>query len=354
MRKMRNVKWITKKDMTGENKHIPILLTRSSIPERELRDINLSTQMLKEAKREREKVRNLEKKARDMLKDISNISDVDILLDNLKRYTGLLSDYSPFNASLIQEYDPDYTIVRSKQEWDRFGYELKDDAKKIPILVPIGVPKKHMPGEIVKFIEEKRAEGLSDEMIEHLVLEKFGKNVGGYTHTFKVGYVYDKRDVKPNPKKKQLQEWNIDLTSEELYEKAKKFAEQNNIKVVEGDTGSARGWSAGPEIHVMKVPGEDREAVNTMLHEIAHSLLEHYKTWHLTRDQKEAEAELTAYLVAGHYGVDLHKEAKAYIGAWLDKKGDKFTEENLDRVLKISKEIINGIDKMNYIKVNKK
>jgi hypothetical protein len=206
-----------------------------------------------------------------------------------------------------------------------------------------------MPGEIIKFIEKKRAEGLSDEMIEHLVHEKFGENYEYSAHVFKIGYVYDKRDVKPNPKKKQLQEWNIDLTSEELYEKAKKFAEQNHIKVVEGDTGSARGWSAGPEIHVMKAPGEDREAVNTMLHEIAHSLLEHYKTWHLTRDQKEAEAELTAYLVAGHYGVDLHKEAKAYIGAWLDKKGDKFTEENLDRVLKISKEIINGIDKMNYI-----
>jgi hypothetical protein len=340
-------RWITKKNKHDENIHIPI-------EEGKIRERELSLKMPEQSEWEREKVRNLEKKARDILKDLSNVSNVEILLDTMKRYSGLLSDYSGFNATIIQSYDPDYTIVRSKQEWDRFGYELKDDAKKIPILVPIGVPKKHMPGEIVKFIEEKRAEGLSDEMIEHLVLEKFGQSPGGYTHVFKIGYVYDKRDVKPNPKKKQLQEWNIDLTSEELYEKAKKFAVQNHIKVVEGDTWDARGWSIGSEIHVMKAPGEDREAVNTLLHELAHSLLEHYKRGDMTRDKKEAEAQLTAYLVASHYGIDLQKETKTYVGAWLQKKGDKFTEENLDRVLKTAKEIINGIDRMNYMEVNKK
>ena len=104
----------------------------------------------------------------------------------------------------------------------------------------------------------------------------------------------------------------------------------------------------------MKAPGEDREAVNTLLHELAHSLLEHYKRGDMTRDKKEAEAQLTAYLVASHYGIDLQKETKTYIGAWLQKKGDRFTEENLDRVLKMAKEIINGIDRMNYIEVNKK
>jgi len=337
-------RWITKKNKHDENIHIPI-------EERKIREREILLEMPEQSQLEKEKVGNLEKKAREMLKDISNLSDVDLLLDTMKRYTGLLSSYSPFNASLIQEYDPNYTVVRSKEEWDRFGYILKDDAKRIPILVPIGVPKKAMPGEIVKFIEEKRAEGLSDEMIDNLVREKFGKKVGGYTHTFKVGYVYDKKDVQPNPKKKQLQEWNIDLTAEELYEKAKNFAEQNHIKVVEGDTGEARGYAtisnAGLEIHVMKAPGEDREAVNTMLHELGHSLLDHFKR-KITKEQKEAEAQLTAYLVASHYGINLQKETKAYIGSWLDKKGDKFTEENLDRVLKTAKDIINGIDGMNY------
>jgi len=338
-------RWITKKNKHDENIHIPI-------EERKIREREILLEMPEQSRLEKEKVGNLEKKAREMLKDISNLSDVDLLLDTMKRYTGLLSDYSPFNASLIQEYDPDYTIVRSKQEWDRFGYELKEGAKKIPILVPIGVPKRHMPGKIVEFIEQKRSEGLSDEMIDHLVHEKFGENPKGYTHTFKVGYVYDKRDVQPNPKKKQLQEWNIDLTAEELYEKAKNFAEQNHIKVVEGDTGEVgRGYATisngGLEIHVMKAPGEDREAVNTMLHELGHSLLEHF-TRKITREQEEAEAQLTAYLVASHYGVDLQKETKAYIGAWLDKKGDKFKEENLDRVLKTAKDIINGIDRMSY------
>jgi len=337
-------RWITKKNKHNENIHIPI-------QEKKTREREILLEMQEQSKSEKRRVENLEDKARAILKDISNVSDVDLLLDTMKRYTGLLSSYSPFNASLIQKYDPDYTIVRSKGEWDRFGYELKEGAKKIPILVPIGVPKKHMPGEIVKFIEEKRAEGLSDEMIDHLVSEKFGGNPEGYTHIFKIGYVYDKRDVKPNPKKKQLDEWDIDLTAKELYEKAKKFAEQNDIKVVEGGTDESRGYTAstnaGIEIHVMKAPGEDRETVNTILHELGHSLLDHF-TRKIPDEQKEAEAQLTAYLVASHYGVNLQKETKAYIGSWLDKKGDRFTEENLDRVLKTAKDIINSIDAMNY------
>jgi hypothetical protein len=333
-------KWITKKRKSGENIHIP-LNNGNRISEREI-----TLKKPDQTPHEIKNVKNLEKKARDMLKEIANISNVDILLDSMKRYTGLLSSYSPFNATLIQMYDPDYTIVRSKREWDRFGYSLKDDAKKIPILVPIGVPTKHMPGEIVKFIEEKRAEGLSDEIIDHLVHKKFGQSIG-YTHVFKTGYVYDKRDVLPNPNKKQLQSWDIDMTSQELYETAKKFAEQNHIRAVEGNTDDARGWSTGAEIHIMKVPGEDKEAVNTILHELAHSLLGHSKL-NMPRDKKEAEAELVAYLVAEHYGINLHKEAKAYIASWLEKKGDKFTEENIDRSLKTARNIINGIDQINY------
>jgi hypothetical protein len=331
-------RWITKKNKHDENIHIPIN-NGNRIREREI-----TLKKPDQTTHEIESVRNLEKKARDMLKDIANVSDVDILLDTMQRYTGLLSSYSPSNASLIQMYDPEYTIVRSKQDWDNFGYMLKDDAKKIPILVPIGVQKKPMPGGIAKFIEEKRFAGLSDEFIDQLVNEKFSQSIG-FTHVFKIGYVYDKRDVIPNPKKKHLQYIDIDIPSEKVYENAKKFAEQNHIRVVEGDTGGARGWSSGAEIHVMKAPGEDKEAVNTILHELAHSLLEHQKL-NIPRDKKEAEAELVAYLVAGHYKINLEKEAKAYIGGWLGKKGDRFTEENIDRSLKIARDIINGIDQI--------
>ncbi|PMP74152.1 MAG: hypothetical protein C0180_04895, partial [Aciduliprofundum sp.] len=299
----------------------------------------------------KEYVKELEKEAREILKEMLEISDLEVLMDSLSRYTGLLSDYSPFNAILIESHDPHFTIVRSEQEWNRFGYKLKKDAKGIPILVPIGGGKKVMPGEVLKFIEEKRAEGLSDEMIEHLVNEKF-QNKFVHTHNFRVGFVYDKKDVEPDPKKKQIQEWDISPTNEEMYNMAKAFAEKH-FKVIEGNVKDARGVSYGGVIQVLKAPGETKEAVNTILHEIAHEMLGHHKT-KLSREAKELEAELTAYLVAKNYGIDLKNYAKTYLKAWWKNGGYKhFGENNLDRVLKTAHEIIQGINEANFHKLTK-
>jgi hypothetical protein len=292
----------------------------------------------------KEYVIELEREARSILNNLSKISDLDILLDSLSRYSGLLSNYSSYNALLIEKANPNYTIVRSKDEWDKFGYMLKKDAKGIPILYPIGGGKKIMPGELAKFIEEKRAEGLSDEMIMSLIREdpRF-QNKYITTHNFNVGFVYDKRDVIPNPKKRQLQEWDTSLTNEQLYQEAKNFAEKY-FKVVEGDSPDARGYSAGGEIHVLKVPGESKTAVDTILHEIAHEMLGHHNT-KLSREAEEMEAELVAYLVAKHYGVDLKDHATRYMSSWYKAGGYKtFGERNLDRVMKTAHEMIKGIN----------
>jgi hypothetical protein len=245
---------------------------------------------------------------------------------------------------LIERADPNYTIVRSKEEWARFGYKLKKNAKGIPILYPVSGGKKVMPGEVLKFIEEKRKEGLSDEIILSQVKENF-KNVFRETHVFRVGFVYDKRDVVPDKKKKQLDEWNKSLSSKQLYENAKSFAKLY-YKVVEGGVPDARGVSKRGEIRVLKVPGENKNAVNTILHEIAHQMLNHLETKQ-PKEVKEMEAELVAYLVAKHYGVDLKDRAQKYLASYYKNGGkEHFGEENIDRVLKTAHQIIQGIDEV--------
>ncbi|MGC8584844.1 MAG: hypothetical protein ACP5L4_01815, partial [Thermoplasmata archaeon] len=278
--------WRSKKKNSGKVIHFPI---HEGYTQRE-REIIINKQKKSNATR-REYANELEKEARNILNNLSNISDLDLLLDSLSRYSGLLSNYSPYNAILIEMADPSYTIVRSEEEWNKFGYMLKEDAKGIPILYPIGGGKKVMPGEMAKFIEEKREEGLSDEMIMSMIKEdpRF-QNTYIATHSFDIGFVYDKRDVVPNPKKKQLEEWDTSLTNEQLYQDARNYA-QKFLNVIEGGVKNARGFSTGGEIHILKAPGESKASVNTLLHEMAHEMLGHHNT-KLSREAMEMEAEL--------------------------------------------------------------
>jgi len=290
-------------------------------------------------------VEQLEDDAREMLKKAGNITNVDAILNWAGKYTGLLKDFSPYNAINIQIQDPRFTIVRSEREWERFGYEVRDDAKPIFVLVPVGGGVKHQPGEIARFIEKKREEGLSDEAIEALYREKF-KDSFVPTHNFTIGRVYDKRDVKPIKGKKQLEPFDPDdASNEEIYKRIRNFAVKNFV-VEETGIKNARGVSHGGKITIMKVPGESKQALNTLIHEIAHEVLGHHKR-NLERGLEEAEAELTAYLVGKYYHVDLSGEARPYIGSWLKGSKKGFGEENLDRVLKAAHKIINGTEKAN-------
>jgi hypothetical protein len=294
---------------------------------------------------EKKIVERLEDDAREMLKNAGTITNVDTLLNWAGKFTGLLRDFSPYNALNIQIQDPRFTIVRSQREWERFGYEVKDNAKPIFILVPVGAGVKHQPGEIASFIEKKREEGLSDEAIESLYREKFRDSYVP-THNFTTGRVYDKRDVKPIKGKKQLEPFDPDdASNEEIYSRIRNFAVKNFV-VEERGIKNARGLSHGGKITIMKVPGESKQAINTLVHEIAHEVLGHHNR-NLKGGLEEAEAELTAYLVGRYYHVDLGGEARPYVGSWLKGSKKGFGEENLDRVLKAAHKIINGTEKAN-------
>ena len=169
-------KWITKKK-GNESKHVMIETERKP---REVQVKNIGPTPSQ-----------LEKQAWDMLGDLSKITSVDQLLLQMKKYSGTLGDYSAFNSVLIYMQNQDATIVRSANEWKYFGRELKDDARSISILYPVGIPRKDGPGKVKDFIEKKRKEGLDDEAIDQLVREKFNLERTGVTHVFSTGTVYD-------------------------------------------------------------------------------------------------------------------------------------------------------------------
>lgn len=291
-------------------------------------------------------VNDLKFDARNIMKQLSSVSTVDQMLLQMRKYTGLLGTFSPFNSVLIHMQDPDATIVRSKVEWKRFGRDVEADAKPIMVLYPVGAGKKYMPGQIKEFIEKKRKEGYSDEMIESMVREKFRNEISGSVYVFGNGKVYDISQTErikghDAPPEVEVRRANV------LYDALKGIA-GNYYKIEEGQISGARGYTAHSAdsealIRVMKVPGEDPEALHTLIHEVSHARLEHLKSNSKeTYGINEAEAELSTYLVGEHYGMNFMHDSAAYIKSWLS--GKNLGEEQIDRAMNNAHWMISEID----------
>ncbi len=295
----------------------------------------------------RQAVRTLEAVAREQLKRASQATNVDMLINGLSKYTGLLGEYSPFNAFLIHQQDTDYTQVRNKTEWERFGYRIKKDARPIAVLYPMGGGKRSQPGQVIQFVEKKRAEGVSDEEIDAQVHEKF-RNTFVPTHSFGIGTVYDKKSVEAIPGKRQVNvaDNDTEMKASNLYELAKAAAKANYTVTETSSMKGERGYTTmthegATVINVSRIPDENTAALHTLFHELAHARLDHLKAEGRERGVKEAEADLTAFLVGEHYGFRFDG-SDAYIGAWL--KGHQFGEENIDRVMNGARWIIQQVD----------
>ena len=346
-------RWITKKNKDGEKKRVRI--EDSKVHGTKLKRIPPSAG-------------SLEKEAWSILDHLDSVTDVDQLLLEMRRYSGLIGRFSPYNAMLIAHQDPDATIVRSKPDWNYFGRKLKNDPKALDVLYPIGIPRKAIPGEVKEFIEKKREEGLDDAEIDRLISEKFNINGTGSTHAFGTGSVYDISQTVPVPgtERPEVSERRSPMTTEmkprvpgkekpeadnikatTLYSALKELAGKH-YKVVEAPTPNARGYTAhsGDEtmIRVMKVPGENVEALHTLIHEMSHANLLHLDR-KIPRGIAEGEAELSTYLVGSHYGFDFKNDSSAYIKGWLNSEKDhKFGKENIDRCMNNARSIINNID----------
>ncbi len=330
---MSNQKWITK-DSGDKKKHV-LINTGKKPREVKVKNPGVSPSAL-------------QKEAWDMMGSLANVTTVDQLLLSMKKYSGTLGDYSAFNSMLINMQNKNATIVRSSTEWKYFGRELKDDARPISVLYPIGVPRKDGPGKVKDFIEKKRKEGLDDETIDKLVQEKFNIGSTGTAFVFGTGKVYDISDTQGIPGKMKPVEQDVKATA--LYNTLKKIAKEHYT--VEEDTilNGARGYTAhsgdGQKIVVMKIPGEDVNVLHTLIHEMSHARLEHLYRKDLPRGIAESEAELSTYLVGSHFGFNFKDDSSTYIKGWLDNakaQGKSLGKENIDRVMNNARWLINEV-----------
>tara|TARA_R110002020_G_scaffold50716_3_gene143081 strand:+ start:604 stop:1476 length:873 start_codon:yes stop_codon:yes gene_type:complete len=233
--------------------------------------------------------------------------------------------YSYYNTMLIAIQNPQATRVMGGKSWNKVGRRVKQDQwrKKIWILAPILV---------------------NDEAAGFTSAGKPKKKLIGFRNV----YVFDVGQTEGD----ELPELDYRAPGEDngLCDALEAEFKRREIVLEYVDAlGGANGTSAGGKVCILNsLVGAERAA--TMAHELAHEIL-HWAPgggrppedgWYEkhTRSVKEIEAESTAAVVLGAWGLD-YTASPMYLAAW---QGDgKKVRESLGSIARASKGILSHI-----------
>ncbi|WWU63296.1 CHC2 zinc finger domain-containing protein [Clostridium baratii] len=267
-------------------------------------------------------------------------------LDGLKElieYMNKFYNYSMRNTFLIQEQFKGALAVGSYAFWKEKGYKINKGEKGIGILVPIQLSD-YIKTENGKAIPIKKATKEQKELIERGEIEVFE---GGLT--YKKGYVFD--IAQTNAKVEDLpkifpNKWiegeveNYDL----MYRAMENIANKIGVKIVEpkNELGVVKGVSYPLTREIALNPRNTQlQNVKTLIHELTHAKLHTMETRdNYTKNEKEFQAEMAAYVVCSYFGMDTEEYSFEYINSWIKNAELKDKEKLVNEVRNVSKEYI--------------
>jgi antirestriction protein ArdC len=215
------------------------------------------------------------------------------LFRNYLKTSAAYWDYSWHNQMLIWRQKPDATFVGGFNTWLKCGRFVRKGEKGVAILAPMF------------FKDKKQAADGSDEETRRI--------------WFKVVYVFDisQTDGTALP---ELPTKSIGERGQDMLNRLLRFAESRGITVrfVEKcKLNGAAGTSRGTEIEIRTTETDVTTQAAALAHEVAHSLL-HWTTdgkkitcrdgKEIDKQQRELEAEATAYTVCSYFGIQSPSE----------------------------------------------
>ena len=262
-------------------------------------------------------------------------------------YMSKFYNYSFRNTFLIQEQFKGALAVGSYAFWKEKGFTVNKGEKGIKILVPNRLSDYFInsKGEEVKLSkatpEEKR-------LIEQGEIEvRKGKLI------FNQGYVFEVSQT--NAKAKDLPKifpgrWldgevnNYDL----MYKAMENIANKIGVRIIEPkeELGSVKGVSYPLTKEVALNPRNTQlQNVKTLIHELAHAKLHTMETRdNYTTNEKEFQAEMSAYSVCSYFGLDTSEYSFRYIKSWTENVELKDKEKLINEVRETVKEYIEIIE----------
>lgn len=299
----------------------------------------------KKSKEDKEKeVNELLKKANE---GIENYFTTPEHFKELASYMSKFYNYSFRNTFLIQEQFKGALAVGSYAFWKEKGFTVNKGEKGIKILVPNKLSDYFIneKGEEVKLSkatpEEKR-------LIEQGEIEvRKGKLI------FNQGYVFEVSQT--NAKAEELPKifpgrWldgevqNYDL----MYKAMENIAKKIGVRIIEpkGELGAVKGVSYPLTKEVALNPRNTQlQNVKTLIHELAHAKLHTIETRdNYTTNEKEFQAEMSAYSVCSYFGLDTSEYSFRYIKNWTKGVELKDKEKLINEVRETVKEYIEIIE----------
>ena len=268
-------------------------------------------------------------------------------LKELASYMSKFYNYSFRNTFLIQEQFKGALAVGSYAFWKEKGFTVNKGEKGIKILVPNRLSDYFInsKGEEVKLSkatpEEKR-------LIEQGEIEvRKGKLI------FNQGYVFEVSQT--NAKAEDLPKifpgrWldgevkNYDL----MYKAMENIAKKIGVRIIEpkGELGAVKGVSYPLTKEVALNPRNTQlQNVKTLIHELAHAKLHTMETIDkYTINEKEFQAEMSAYVVCSYFGLDTSEYSFRYISSWTEDVELKDNEKLINEVRETVKEYIEVIE----------
>lgn len=265
------------------------------------------------------------------------------LLDYISKFY----KYSLRNSFLIQEQFKGALAVGSFSFWKEKGFTVNKGEKGIKILVP-----KKLSDYFINLKGEEIT--INKATTEEKKLIKEGKiKVKAGKILFSQGYVFDISQTNatiddlptifPN-RWLEGEVKNYDL----MYKAMENISIKIGAKIIEpkSELGAVKGVSYPLTKEVALNPRNTQlQNVKTLIHELAHAKLHTVETkGNYNVNQREFQAEMTAYSVCKYFGVDTSEYSFGYMKSWIDDVELKDKEKLIGEVRDVVKEYIEVIE----------
>ncbi|WP_176330375.1 LPD25 domain-containing protein [Oceanobacillus rekensis] len=256
--------------------------------------------------------------------------------------------YSLRNTALIQNQFRDVQAVGSYKFWQEKGFQVQKGEQAIKILVPNKTqPKfKNTDG---KWKSIKKASEQEKELLKKGDLKKKKSELYfGRGNVFDVSQTDAKASDLPDIFPNRWLEGDV-ANYQDILEAMRKVG--NKLDVTIGDPweelGSAKGvfyqGIGDRKNHIGLNPRNgELQNVKTLIHELAHAKLHGTpeKHFNLSSEEKEFQAEMTAYAVASYFGIDTSDYSLGYLANWTQGKELKDKAKLLEEVREAAVEFI--------------
>lgn len=265
----------------------------------------------------------------------------------LVSYMSKFYNYSLRNTFLIQDQFKGALAVGSYAFWREKGFTVNKGEKGIKILVPNKLSDYFInsKGEEVKL---SKATPEEKNLIEQGEIEvKKGKLIFNQGYVFEVTQTNAKAEDLPKifPGRwldGEVNNYNL------MYKAMENIANKIGVKIIapKKELGAVKGVSYPATKEVALNPRNTQlQNVKTLIHELTHAKLHTMETRdNYTKNEKEFQAEMSAYAVCSYFGLDTSEYSFRYIKSWTENVELKDKEKLINEVRETVKEYIEIIE----------